>query len=95
VSRTAGPSITILTTKPAKSKPKFFFGAEAFFQVSFKDYRIGSNKLGVKAYLSKVFVTGKGERLSYGGSAPETFGAYCGTVSGVNPTVGMDDNIPF
>lgn len=77
--------------KLAMSKPKFFFGAEVFFQVSFRDYRVGNNKPGIKAYLSKVFATGKGTKLTSGASAAETFSGYMGQLSGVDPTAGLDE----
>lgn len=81
------------TDKKLMSVSKFFFGAEAFFQVVFKEYKVGSNTPGVKAYLSKVFVTGKGEKLTSGASAAETFGAYMGQASNVNPLEDLD--IPY
>ena len=76
--------------KLAMSKPKFFFGAEAFFAVNFRHYRVGNNKPGVKAYLSKVFINGKGTKMASGQSAAETFSAYVGQVSAVNP---IDDDL--
>ncbi len=75
----------------AMNAGKFFHGAEAFFEVLFASYLVDSKRY-VKAYLQKVYITGKGSRLG-GDAGSETFDKYVGGVSNLNP-VG-DDDIPF
>lgn len=74
----------------AMNAGKFFPGAEAFFEVLFAGYLVDGKRY-VKAYLQKVFVTGKGTRLGGHGGA-EAFDKYVGHVSADNP---LDDDIAF
>lgn len=80
----------------AKFKARFYFGALVFAELNLVAYDGGSNPDGVTAYLNQVLSTGKGEKLASGGSSTsETFKAYIGSVSGADPTQGLDDEIPF
>jgi Protein of unknown function (DUF2815) len=83
-------------TKHANAS-RFYFGAEALLEVNLSAYdRVNATaRDGVKAYLQKVYVTGKGKRLSGGQLGSETFKGYAGSVSDQNPTEGMNDEIPF
>lgn len=76
---------------------KFFFGAEALAEINLSAYdRVNSNALdGVTAYLQKVYVTGKGKRLTGGEPGSQTFAGYVGHASEEDPTQGMNDEIPF
>jgi hypothetical protein len=76
-------------TDLALNGAKFYHGAEVFFSVQFAGFSI-DGKRHIKAYLNKVFVTGKGERL--GGGGAETFNSFLGNVTNTNPT---DDEVPL
>lgn len=79
----------------------FFFGAEGLGQVTFQAYDPikEGDKAGVTCYINKVLVTGKGERLTKGMSAAETFSGYVGKTTTEDPTgpkgETLDDDIPF
>ncbi len=78
-------------------KKSFYSGCQCVFEVSFAAYDgVGSNPDGVNAYLNKVLSLRKGERVLGGGhSGAETFKGYIGTMTQEDPTVGLDDEIPF
>lgn len=72
----------------AMFKGMFDAGKMAYYEVNFRDYRVGNNKPGVNAYLSLVFATGEGEAIVGRGSPSETFR---GVIGRVNPTVNPMD----
>lgn len=76
---------------------KFFFGAEVCLELNVSAYdKVNTSALdGVKAYLQKVYATGKGTRLSGGQPGSEVFSGYAGSVSDSDPTAGMKDETPF
>jgi hypothetical protein len=80
-------------------KDQFYFGVEVFAQFNFVAYEGGNGPDGVTAYLQSVLSTGKGKKLSSGGtSLADTFKGYVGTVTGDNPLgdgSDLDDEIPF
>lgn len=61
---------------------EFYAGAEAYFQTAFAAYPVDGRNF-VTAYLNRVYVNGKGERL--GGGGEEIFNAYLGNVTQDNP----------
>ena len=79
----------------------FYSGANVLAVVSLKWYPAANEeaKAGVKAYLSAVVSTGKGDHLASGGSVTSHFGAYTGHATAEDPTKGLaaagDDEIPF
>ena len=79
------------------NESKFFFGAEALVEFNLSAYdKVNSTALdGVTAYLQKVYVTGKGKRLTGGEPGSQTFSAYVGHASDQDPTQGMNDEMPF
>jgi hypothetical protein len=76
------------------NKGKFYSGALSFVQLNIVAYEAIDeySSPGVTAYLQRVLTTGKGEKIGGVRSASETFSAYLGKVSDVNP---LDDEIPF
>ena len=100
------PALAILTSKGIEEllgaqrdvvgKQKFYNGCYVVPSVWLKAYRKGSEGgigefSGVKAYISSVLWVKDGERIG-GASATETFRAYAGSVSNVDPG---DDETPF
>lgn len=80
--------------------PFFYFGVECFAQVNLVAYDpvSGDGKPGVAAYLNQVVSLKRGAKLAGGKSAAETFGAYAGKLSDVDPTGaagGLDDDFNF
>ncbi len=79
----------------AKSRANkfFYFGVEGLVELTFVAYNpVGRDgKAGVTAYAQKLLSTGKGEKLTAGRSAVETFGAYAGKVTGEDPGTNDDD----
>lgn len=67
---------------------KFYNGAEAFFVVQFAGFLVDGKRY-VKAYLEKVFVTGKGEKLGNGGA--DEFDQYLGKTTNENPVDDLAD----
>lgn len=87
------------TSKRTLGKQKFYNGCYVVPKVRFKAYKsqteggIGAYS-GVKAFLSSVLWVADGKRI--GGSSAETFRAYVGSLSDVDPTAGAGtDEIPF
>lgn len=80
-------------------KKRFYPGAIVVPTVQFLGYQVGQNPPGVAARLYSVFATDKGDRLGGVGVDRESFDAYIGKASSVDPTAGMftsnDDDIPF
>lgn len=83
----------------AAAKSKFYFGCQVLAAINFQPYDgVGNNPDGVTAYLNVVVSLNKGQRLSGGASAAETFKGYVGAASMEDPTGGEqigDDDIPF
>ena len=81
-------------------KGQFYFGVKALALFNFVAYdaiKDGEND-GVTAYLQSVLSTNKGDRLSGGASAAETFKGYVGQISAEDPTAGseeLSDDISF
>lgn len=81
----------------AKYKGHFYFGVHVLAQFNLAWHKVGNNVPGVNAYLNMVLTLNKGEKLTGGASAADTFAGYVGTLSAENPlgAAGMDDEIPF
>lgn len=85
-------------SKLTLGKQKFYNGCYVVPKVRFKAYKsqteggIGAYS-GVKAFLSSVLWVADGTRI--GGSSAETFRAYVGGLSDVDPTGAGSDEIPF
>jgi len=85
-------------SKLTLGKQKFYNGCYVVPKVRFKAYKsqteggIGAYS-GVKAFLSSVLWVADGPRI--GGSSAETFRAYVGGLSDVDPTGTGSDEIPF
>lgn len=81
------------------AKSKFYFGCHVLATLNFQPYEgVGNNPDGVTAYLNIVVSLNKGQRLSGGASAAETFKGYVGHTSAEDPTGGesiSDDDIPM
>lgn len=85
-------------SKLTLGKQKFYNGCYVVPKVRFKAYKsqteggIGAYS-GVKAFLSSVLWVADGPRI--GGSSAETFRAYVGGLSDVDPTGAGSDEIPY
>lgn len=79
------------------AKSAFYTGVEVLAQLNFVYYDgVGeTGKPGVTAYLNKVVSLKRGERLTGGSSAADTFKGYVGLSSSEDPTAGLDEEIPF
>jgi len=73
-------------------KDKFYPGCLVYAEFNFQTHKVGTNTPGVTAYLNKVCSLNKGERRGGGKSGSETFGAYVGKLSAIDPT---DENIAY
>lgn len=90
-----GKVVDYIDAARAAAKNKFYFGVHVLAQLNFVAYDgVGANPDGVTAYLNMVLTLNKGERLTAGTSAAETFRGYVGQASAEDPT-GASDDIPF
>lgn len=77
-------------------RDKFYPGCLVLAEFNLQPHKVGTNTPGVTAYLNRVCSLNKGERRGGGRSGQETFGAYLGHISAVDPTRGMAaDDIPY
>lgn len=67
-------------------KDKFYAGCQVLVEVNFVWYPENNGPPCVTAYLNKVCSLNKGERRGGGKAAAETFSAYVGKVSAIDPT---------
>lgn len=72
------------------AKDKFYPGCQVLAEYNVASHKVGTNKPGVTLYLNKVCSLNKGERRGGGRSGAETFGAYVGKMSAVDPTAGAE-----
>lgn len=68
------------------AKGKFYSGVQVLAQLNFVPYQASEQNIGITAYLNMVVSTCKGDRLSGGQAASETFKGYVGSVSAEDPT---------
>lgn len=87
-----GDLIDVTEQNTALHKGKFYFGVQALVKVNLVAYdRINEDAQdGVTAYLDMVVSLNKGERLTGGPSAAETFKGVVGSLSAEDPTAGQN-----
>lgn len=76
----------------------FYSGVQCLFEFNVVAYEgVGETGAdGVTAYLNKIVSLNSGTKVAGGGqSAAEVFKSYVGSNSDVDPTAGLDDEIPF
>lgn len=99
LSAVVGGRIVDFDETSAKANKQYFYnGVKVFAQVNFQAYDgVGDTGAdGVTAYLNVVTSLNQGTKLSGGGKpASEVFAGYLGNISNVDPTGGLDDEIPF
>lgn len=72
----------------ATVRDKFYAGCQVLAEFNFVWYPSNNGPPGVTAYLNKVCSLNKGERRGGGQSSSDTFSAYVGKVSAIDPTAG-------
>lgn len=79
------------------NQSKFYSGVIAYAQLNIVAYdAIDEYSVpGITAYLQRVLTTGKGQRIGGVRSASEVFSGYLGRSSEIDPTDGLDEDIPF
>lgn len=92
-----GSLIDVDGENAAQIKKSFYTGVLALGEINLVYYAPieDGDRPGITAYINKVCSLNKGERLTGGRSAAETFKGYIGTSTDEDPTLGDDDEIEF
>ena len=79
----------------ATVKDKFYAGCEVLCEYAFVWYPPNNGIPGVTAYINKVLSLNKGERRGGGKSSTDTFSAYLGKYSAIDPTYAAGDQVEY